>query len=77
MKISLVGGSLQIDGARGGRFLIGQADFVLNSRIRSLPNQLKQAIEGVVESTLAKAGIRVNDRKVSCFVPKPDAPKYP
>lgn len=77
MKISLVGGSLQIDGARGGRFLVGEADFVLNSRIRSLPNQLKQAIEGVVESTLAKAGIRVNDRKVSCFVPKPDAPKYP
>jgi G3E family GTPase len=77
MKISLVGDSLQIDGARGGRYLVGEADFVLNSRIRSLPNPLKQAIEGVVESTLAEAGIRVSDRRMSCFVPKPDAPKYP
>jgi len=77
MKISLVGESLQIDGARGGRFLVGEADFVLNSRIRSLPKTLKQAIEEVVEYTLAKAGIRVSDRKASCFVPKPDDPKYP
>jgi hypothetical protein len=75
-KISLVEGSIQIDDLKGGRYFQGEGEFVLNSRVRSPPQPLQLAIEGILETVFSRAGISVTEKKVACFVPKPDSPKY-
>ena len=75
-KISLVESSIQIDDLKGGRYFQGEGEFVLNSRVRSPPQRLQLTIEEILETTFSNAGIKVTEKKVACFVPKPDAPKY-
>ena len=75
-KISLVEGSIQIDDLKGARHFHGEGEFVLNSRVRSPPQPLQLAIEGILETVFSNAGIVVSDKKVACFVPKPDSPKH-
>jgi hypothetical protein len=75
-KISLVEGSIQIDDLKGGRHFQGEGEFVLNSRVRSPPQWLQHTIEEILETTFSNAGINVTEKKVACFVPKPDAPKF-
>ena len=76
VKISLVEDSIQVDGVKGGRYLIGDGEFVLNSRVRSMPEPLKTSIEKALEVAFANAGLTVMERKVACFTPKPDVPKF-
>jgi len=75
-KISLVEDSIQVDDLKGGRYFEGVAELVLNSRVRSPPEPLRSSIEAVMDEVFAKAGIEVVERKVACFVPKPDSPKF-
>jgi G3E family GTPase len=75
-KISLVEGSIQIDDLKGGRYFQGEGEFVLNSRVRSPPQRLQVTIEEILETNFSNARIKVTEKKVSCFVPKPDAPKH-
>ncbi len=75
-KISLVEGSIQIDDLKGGRYFQGEGDFVLNSRVRSPPQPLQLAIEGIMETVFSNSGITVTEKKTACFIPKPDSPKH-
>lgn len=75
-KISLVEESIQVDELKGGRYFEGEADLVLNSRVRSAPGPLRSSIEMVMDEVFSKAGVRVLETKVACFVPKPDVPKF-
>lgn len=75
-KISLVEGSIQIDDLKGGRYFQGEGEFILNSRVRSPPQSLQLGIEGTLEAVFSSAGLSVTDKKVACFVPKPDSPKH-
>jgi G3E family GTPase len=75
-KISLVEDSIQVDVLKGGRHFEGEAELVLNSRVRSPPEPLRSAIESVMDEAFARAGLRVLDKKTACFVPKPDTPKF-
>lgn len=75
-KISLVGESLQVDELKGGRSFVGEAEMVLNSRVRAAPEQLRDSIEEVMSAELRRAGIEVLEMKTACYVPQPDAPKF-
>ncbi len=75
-KISLVEGSIQIDDLKGGRYFMGEGEFILNSRVRSPPKPLQLGIDEILEAVFSKAGVSVTDKKVACFAPKPDAPKH-
>jgi G3E family GTPase len=75
-KISLVEGSIQIDDLKGGRYFQGEGEFVLNSRVRSPPQPLQLTIERTLEAVFSDAGMSVTEKHVSCFIPKPDSPKY-
>jgi hypothetical protein len=75
-KISLVQDSMQVDGVKGGRFVSGEAELVLNARAIASPEQLRGGIETVLESELARTGVKVLRRETACFVPRPDVPQY-
>jgi hypothetical protein len=72
----LVEDSIQVDVLKGGRHFEGEAELVLNSRVRAPPEPLRTAIESVMDEAFAKAGLLVLDKKTACFVPKPDTPKF-
>lgn len=76
VKISLVEGSMQVDGVKGGRFMIGEGDLVLNARVIASPYRLRNGIEAVVEDNLKKANTEIIKLDTSCFVPRIDVPQY-
>ena len=75
-KISLVEDSIQVDGVKGGRFINGEAEIVLNARVIAPPDKLKSGIEKVVEKELDRANIKVVNRETACFIPRPDKPQH-
>jgi len=75
-KMSLVQESMQVDGVKGGRFVSGEAELVLNARAVASPEKLRGGIEKVLDSELARSKVAVLHKETACFVPRAEIPKH-
>lgn len=75
-KISLVEDSMQVDGVKGGRFVTGEGNLMLNARVVASPDELRDGIEKVVEEELKRTSTDIISRETACFVPRPDVPQH-
>ena len=74
-KMSLVQGSIQVDGIYGSRFISGPGKLVLNARIISPPKKLEDTMRRVIDS-LSSYPVRIEKVSESCFSPKPESPSH-
>lgn len=51
VRISLVQDPMQVGGVKGGRHLIGDGELVLNARVMSMPERLRNGIEAACRRT--------------------------
>ncbi len=68
-KISLVQGSMQVDGVKGSRFMTWEGRLVFNARVLAAPEILRAGIEKVVE----RSNIEAKKKEPAYFVPKTDS----
>ncbi len=72
VKMSMVAGSVQTDGVRGGRYIEGEGRLILNARVRGSPDELKSNISEAVVSSLEGAGAQITQFSEVAFTPKPE-----
>jgi len=75
-KMSLVRGSLQVDGLRGGRYFEGEGKVVLNARVSASPGELKKVLSEAVRSSAGELGATIEKMEEICFSPRPEAPSH-
>jgi hypothetical protein len=72
MKLSLVGDRLRIDDLRGERYFVGEGKLVINARVCSTPEELKQSIINSVRNSSRAMRVRIFNEQEVAFVPKPE-----
>ncbi len=73
-KMSLVQGTMQVDGIYGSRYIKTPGKLVLNARVVSPPKMLEDTMRKLVESMLEKYPMELKKTGVKCFTPKPVSP---
>jgi hypothetical protein len=76
MKISLVYQDVYIDGAKGSRYGEGQSMLIVNARVVSSPERLKEVVRESVASSLSKIGASVQAIDDVSFSPSRPQPTY-
>jgi hypothetical protein len=74
-KMSLVQGSVQVDGVYGSRFISSAGKLVLNARVISPPRRLEDTMRNVIDS-LSSYPVKISKISESCFSPKPESPSH-
>jgi G3E family GTPase len=74
-KMSLVQGSIQVDGIYGSRFISSEGKLVLNARVISPPKRLEDTIRKIVDS-LSAYPAKIEKVSGSCFSPRPESPSH-
>jgi hypothetical protein len=77
IKISLVQDSMQVDGVKGGRYMVGDGELVLNVRVMSMPERLRNGIEAVLQENFQRTKVEVLKAGTGLLVPRPDSPQHP
>ena len=75
-KMSLVGGSMNVDGIYGSRFISSPGKLVLNARVVSPPKKLEKTMRGLIETIPSKYDAKIEKISESCFSPKPESPSH-
>jgi len=74
-KMSLVQGSIQVDGIYGSRFISGVGKLVLNARVISPPRKLEETMRKIIGS-LSSYPVKIEKVSESCFSPRPESPSH-
>lgn len=72
LKLSVVGDTLRIDDIRGGRTFVGEGRIVINARICSSPEKMKQTISNAMRKVAESAKIKLVNEGELAFTPKPE-----
>ncbi len=76
VKMCLVGSTVSVDGVRGSRYAQGKVEMLVNARIASTPDKLRDSVRKAVNSTLFDRDIMATEFKDDCFSPSPPQPYY-
>lgn len=76
LKVSLVQGNIVVDGIKGSRYGSGESSLVLNARVISAPEILKDVIRKSVNSSLERIEAKVMNVKDDSFSPMRPNPQY-
>lgn len=75
-KMSLVEGSMHVDGIFGSRFISTPGKLVLNARVISPPKRLEDVMHSLVSSIPQRYPATLEKVSESCFSPKPESPSH-
>jgi G3E family GTPase len=76
VKMSLVLGNLTVDAVGGSRYGNGSTELIVNARIVSAPERLREAIREAVEFAMASVHLNLEQSEDDCFAPSPPRPYY-
>ena len=75
-KMSLVQGTMQIDGVYGSRYIKSPGKLVLNARVVSPPKKLEDTMRKLVDDIPKKYPATLVKTGEKCFTPKPESPSH-
>ena len=76
VKMSLVLGNITVDAVGGSRYGNGSTELIVNARIVSKPERLREAVREAVEFAMASVHLNLEQSEDDCFAPSPPRPYY-
>ncbi len=76
VKMSLVLGNITVDAVGGSRYGNGSTELIVNARIISTPERLREAVREAVELAMASVHLNLERSEDDCFAPSPPRPHY-
>jgi G3E family GTPase len=76
VKMSLVLGNITVDAVKGSRYGTGGTELIVNARIVSEPEKLREAVREAVDFAMASVRLKVDQSEDDCFAPSPPRPYY-
>jgi G3E family GTPase len=76
VKMSLVLGNITVDAVGGSRYGNGSSELIVNARIVSAPDRLREAMREAVEFAMASVHLNLEQSEDDCFSPSPPRPYY-
>jgi len=73
-KMSLVEDRMQVDGLKGGRYIRGEGNLVLNARITAPPGEISRVIRDAIVSTVGEMGASMSEFAEASVSPRPENP---